>query len=90
MEIVWNNPVFLIEEMFMKLRWLVKKYPQPTVEDKVKAIREAKAGGREYIPLVSRPDEKILQVLDYDLFNSEEREYGLWVDVPVVVSYVYE
>lgn len=67
----------------MKLRWLVKKYPQPTV-DEVKALRERTGEGMMWCKKqLSKPDEKVLQLC--------VGEYTLeWVDVPTVEVFINE
>jgi len=73
----------------MKLRWLIKKYPQPTKEAVLALWNNGKDGltMSKCIDMLSKKDETSLQVwIPYDV---EDIDFvPCWQDVPIVVEEV--
>lgn len=74
----------------MKLRWLIKKYPQPSKEAVLALWNNGKDGLTisKCVDMLSKKDETNLQV-GYevtDMSSGETIEY--WTDVPIVVEEV--
>jgi hypothetical protein len=66
----------------MKIRWLIKKYPNPTFEEVCKYRDEHACGVEAAKKALKKPNEKVLQVLV--TMNHPGKGFGdYWVDVPV-------
>lgn len=73
----------------MQLRWLVRKYPKPTVEEVKELYNEGGMSLSQCYNSLKKPDERILQILVH--MNCPDRGLGnYWVDAPVVEEMVDE
>ena len=74
----------------MKLRWLIRKYPKPTMEE-CEALLEQDGSictlGQAYGKL-KKTDEKVLQVQNHYINQDNGEVVDIWVDIHVFVEEV--